>query len=241
MNEGSEDELPPELRALLKRTREAPRPLPPEVDLRAQQRLSPYFQPGGPGGGASGPPAAGGVVAGKGWLVLAGATAGLLALWGLSPAPSASPRPAPTSSGAASQVFPAAIEISDPGSQVTLPVEALPSQSASAPPPRPQVPAASPAPQETRPGELELLQGARAALGRKDADAAAQWLQEHQRLYPAGLLKEEREALRVRLLVLQGKEQEASRAREEFLQQHPGSILGETVRQHPSGAGSARE
>ncbi|MCS6901681.1 MAG: hypothetical protein RMJ98_18760 [Myxococcales bacterium] len=77
--------------------------------------------------------------------------------------------------------------------------------------------------QTARPGELELPQGARAALARKDGDAALQWIQEHQRLYPGGILKEEREALRVHALVLQGMDQEAAKAREQFLREHPGS------------------
>lgn len=263
------EDLPPELRSMLGRLRQAPRQLPGEVDQRAQERLAEYFTPGPPGGtggGASLPKAGSGVGAGSAaskWvLVVAGSALVGAAAFLTPPSPPSSP---PEPSGHA--VVPAVAEAASapaPGSPPPEPAASIPpgggvpspgQAPGSPPPPEPAARPSASAPAALSPpgsaaidrarqpaaapsakgpaasvSEIELLGGARAALDRKDTEAAQQWLQEHRRLYPGGVLREEREALQVRTLTLLGKAREAAEAREKFLREHPESILEKTVR-----------
>ncbi len=73
--------------------------------------------------------------------------------------------------------------------------------------------------------ELRLLERARAAVAREDFRAANRLLAEHARRFKAGWLAEEREALRVRVLVGLGRPNEARRAAADFEARFPRSPL----------------
>jgi len=79
------------------------------------------------------------------------------------------------------------------------------------------------------PGELLLLQGARAAVAASDFATAREALQEHARRFPAGQLTEEREALRAKTLLGLGRPQEARQAARAFEARFPDSVLGPAV------------
>jgi hypothetical protein len=73
--------------------------------------------------------------------------------------------------------------------------------------------------------ELRVLQPARQAVARHDFASALATVAEHQRLFPSGILIEEREALRVKALVGLGHIAEARRAGAAFRKQFPRSAL----------------
>ncbi|HVV52239.1 MAG TPA: hypothetical protein VHO06_21395 [Polyangia bacterium] len=73
--------------------------------------------------------------------------------------------------------------------------------------------------------ELELLQRAQAAYARRDLSEALTVVAEHARRFPRGHLAEEREALRVRLLVRMGRAAAAKRAEADFAARFPRSVL----------------
>lgn len=85
--------------------------------------------------------------------------------------------------------------------------------------------------------ELGLLQRARGAVARAEFSTALDTISEHQRRFPAGRLREEREALRIKALAGLGRNDEARRAAERFRERFPRSVLSgrieETVRPHP--------
>lgn len=72
-----------------------------------------------------------------------------------------------------------------------------------------------------KPSELSLIRQAEAA--RADSARALDLLQEHARLYPAGALAQEREALAIELLLRTGELARASSRAGRFAAQHPGS------------------
>lgn len=78
--------------------------------------------------------------------------------------------------------------------------------------------------------EREVLDIAKAALGRSDAAASLQKLGEHARLYPHGALSEEREALAVQALVSLGRKSEAEARAQRFATSYPKSVLLPAVR-----------
>lgn len=88
----------------------------------------------------------------------------------------------------------------------------------SAPPPTP------PPTPETLGDERTLLDAARVALVHKRTADAQALLVRHATLFPAGRLAEERQALSIRLLVLQGRLSEARLRARRFKEEHPGSI-----------------
>lgn len=73
----------------------------------------------------------------------------------------------------------------------------------------------------TKPSELELIQQAEAA--RADRTRALDLLQEHEHLYPAGVLAQEREALAIELLIGVGERERAESRAARFSKEHPGS------------------
>jgi hypothetical protein len=73
--------------------------------------------------------------------------------------------------------------------------------------------------------ELRVLQPARKAVAQRDFNAALATLAEHQRLYPAGILSEEREGLRIKALIGLGRITEAKRASDTFRKRFPRSAL----------------
>ncbi len=85
--------------------------------------------------------------------------------------------------------------------------------------------------------ELALLQRARASVAAGEFSAALQSIAEHQRRFPAGRLREEREALRIKALAGLGRDDEARRAAEHFRERFPRSVLSsrieETARPKP--------
>lgn len=85
--------------------------------------------------------------------------------------------------------------------------------------------------------ELALLQQARGAVAKGEFSMALDALLAHQRRFPAGRLREEREALRIKALAGLGRNDEAQRAAERFRERFPRSVLSrrieETVRPNP--------
>lgn len=74
-----------------------------------------------------------------------------------------------------------------------------------------------------KPSEAQLLSQARASL-ENDPAKALNLIAQHQRLYPRGVLTEEREVLKVRALQKTGREDAAEQEAREFRKQHPDSI-----------------
>jgi hypothetical protein len=90
------------------------------------------------------------------------------------------------------------------------------------PAPPPPVPAAqSLRPSAPEPSELQLVEAMNAALARGDAAATLGLASEHSRLYPAGVLSQEREGARALALCMTGTTAPAS----DFVRAHPGSPL----------------
>lgn len=77
--------------------------------------------------------------------------------------------------------------------------------------------------------ELEMLQRARRALSNAEFSTALAEAAEHQRRFPAGRLREEREALRVKALLGLGRIGEARAAAERFRKQYPRSVLAPRI------------
>jgi len=77
--------------------------------------------------------------------------------------------------------------------------------------------------------ENALIEAARSALGARDAQAAAGFLQRHARLHPAGQMEEEREALWVQTLIAEGDAPGARARAETFRRRFPHSIQLEAV------------
>lgn len=73
--------------------------------------------------------------------------------------------------------------------------------------------------------ELQVLQPARQAVARGEYSSALGIIAEHHRLFPHGVLTEEREALRVKALVGLGRAAEAERAGAAFRKRFPRSAL----------------
>ncbi len=77
--------------------------------------------------------------------------------------------------------------------------------------------------------ELAVLQPARSAIARGDFAAALQAVSEHSRLFPSGLLGEERDALRVRALSGLHRGEEANRAVAAFRHRYPRSVFLKSI------------
>jgi hypothetical protein len=93
-------------------------------------------------------------------------------------------------------------------------------------PPVVSTPAASNAPLvSSLANERVLLDVARLAFGRGDGDGALAALGRHEKLYPAGQLAEEREALAVRALVLTNRGDQARARAARFRKRYPASVM----------------
>jgi hypothetical protein len=105
----------------------------------------------------------------------------------------------------------------------------------SSPPKKAEASTAAPSSSATYALELAILERARDAIAKGDHAAGLRAIATHQRRFPAGLLREEREALRVKALAGLGKADEAQRAAEQFRERFPRSVLSrgmeETVKQ----------
>lgn len=77
--------------------------------------------------------------------------------------------------------------------------------------------------------ERALVDDARKALANEDATTCIARLQEHRARYPRGILREEREALSVRALVVLGRYDEARARGHKFLDQYPNSLMRSAV------------
>jgi hypothetical protein len=204
---------------------------PQDAQARVLSRLGPLLI--GPGGGGGGPGGAGGATdAGRAvraaaaagpwargaWLALAflvgGATGAAVLRATESPrivyvdrvAPALPPAVAPRAEPAPSTA---------PLAEVTSPIPDPPRPSASAP-----VPAAGQLAQERA-----LLDVARTALGRGDGEAALAAAARHERRYPSGALREEREAIAIQALVLTRRFDEARARGARFHERFLGSVL----------------
>ena len=100
---------------------------------------------------------------------------------------------------------------------------AVPAPLAPAPTPEPSTPTTSHHAQLA--AERALLERGRVALTRGDARGAEEAVEEHARRFPTGALSEEREALRIQVLIAAGKHRQAAEALGEFREQFPQSLL----------------
>jgi hypothetical protein len=129
---------------------------------------------------------------------------------------------------------PSAVPVSSPAVTASAPtLDPSPT-----PPSVVQAPAPVPAPKEDRApvsrrppeadayaAELGLLQHARAAVAAARFPAALDSIAEHERRFPAGRLREERDALRVKALAGLGRGDDARTAAERFRARYPRSVL----------------
>jgi hypothetical protein len=82
---------------------------------------------------------------------------------------------------------------------------------------------------EPSPAEAALIVAAWRAVDHRELVAATSALDEHERQFPGGLLAEERDALRVRALLLGGEQQQAEEHARGFLARYPGSVHAAAV------------
>ena len=175
-----------------------------------------------------------GLVATGGYLLLAG---------GHSPSPGAAPpaagvAPAP----AVPPPVPAPPAPLPPPNGAAPPAEALP-----APPVGHPEPSAPPAHRTAIPGsairlkeETTLVRDARQALRQGDAGRALRLLDECRRLFPRGVLEQERERLAIEALGKSGRTSEASARAATFLRRHPDSPHADEIRGLGFGAPARR-
>lgn len=167
--------------------------------------------------------------------------------WAISPSHDA-PEPTTMNVGPPAEVAPSAPAPATDGKVETLPstrVEDLPSSSQ--PAPRPAGKVGSPIPATTAAAsaavsaddapslarEVALIQGARAALARGEANEALRTLDVHDREFPNGTLRPESRVLRIETLVRAGGEQNVARANvlgDAFLAEHRSGPQARRVR-----------
>jgi hypothetical protein len=232
--------LEPWLQQLLaeERTRGA---LPPAVSADIERRLdatlaTPRAEPGaGHGAGAAAPSAlrrAWPAVLGS---FVAGALTGAVAMRLLDPAPAQHAPPTPPARLEVALPAPRPLPRADaPAVGAVVPADAAPSDTIA--------PAAPAAPRKARSGdgpevdrrlrdERALLELARTAFERGRAREALDALQEHARRFASGRLSEERESLRVPVLVELGRHDEARQTAARFHARYPGSLFLPLVEQ----------
>ena len=112
---------------------------------------------------------------------------------------------------------------------VPAPIERVDEMRPARPPKIDPAPAASPSSAGTYALELAVLEPARAAVARGDHASALRAIGNHERRFPAGILREEREALRVKALSGLGKDDEARKAAERFRERFPRSVLAPSL------------
>jgi hypothetical protein len=121
--------------------------------------------------------------------------------------------------------------VAPPPVATTEPVPDAPKNDVRPAPPEksPIVPASRSTPSNPDALELGLLQRVRADVARGDFAAALDAIGEHERRFPAGRLREEREALRVKALSGLGKKDEARAAAQKFKSRFPRSVLSASI------------
>jgi hypothetical protein len=257
MSDQTSDPLDPRLLELL-RAHAPPLHAPAEALERVAARLAAEVpgrdagHGGSPGAGAPAAPAGGPATAGgvgmlgaKGLLPIAlafavGAGAGV-ALTRAREAPVERvvyvDRPAPLAPASAEPLredAPASVPVESLplAPSITPRTRATPSSTASSAPTAPTAPTAPAAPRASTDGiavERALLDEARDALRRGDAEACLEAVGRHKARYPAGGLAEEREALAVRALVDSGRAAEARERANAFVVEYPASLLRPAV------------
>jgi hypothetical protein len=218
----------PELGTLLQQLR-AMEPAPPEVRARARARLMGAAAVVGSGGGPAGVRAGRSVLSGKAavaalaFLVGGVAGAGLYAMMRPTPAPRvvyverpAAPRDAPTA--APPSPAPVAEPVPNPAAAGAPPLSAASVGTARTGSRVSQLSA-----------ERALLDEARAALSTGDPSQALDRLERHRRTFPAPILGEERDALRVEALAKEGHGDEARAAADAFRRRWPDSLFSSVV------------
>lgn len=77
--------------------------------------------------------------------------------------------------------------------------------------------------------ERELIDMARAALSRGRPEVALEAIERHQRSFPRGTLREERDAIRIQALAAEGRRAEAEQAVKQFHRSYPSSVMSDVV------------
>jgi hypothetical protein len=223
------DSLPPpdpELEAVLQQLR-AIEPAPAEVRARARSRLLSAAMAAGSGGGAGSVRAGRALLTGKaGVAVLAfllggGAGAALYALMRPPPAPRVVYVERPAAQPESPPVAP--VPAPTAGATPLATASVAPATAASVGPVR----AVSRVSQLA--AERTLLDEARADLSAGDASQSLDLLERHRRTFPAPILGEERDALRVEALAKQGRGDEARAAGAAFRRRWPDSLFSSAV------------
>jgi hypothetical protein len=237
----SDHDLPPldaDVRALVERTRDEPRPS-LEAQLRVQRALDGILGPAGgsaPSGGEA-HPALGSArqTARLAASFVLGAAVGAIGMKAASPRLAAPPIPiAATSPVEPQAVRSPSLAAASPRIEVSPASSAEPRASGN---PRGPDPSAAQAQATRRPAvvgsdlaaERALLDGARHALESEDAAAALAAVDLHQRRFPNGLLAQEREAIAVRALLALGRRDEAAKRATRFHARFPDSPLWPTI------------
>ena len=228
MNEADIDPLDEDVRGLVRQAATAAANVPVGARSRVLARVDSAIGPGGgpPGGapGVSAPPSPAGM-RGLGRLLpvaaaflVGGLTGAWLARATVSPAPLVVyvDRVIPQTPAAATPaVGPVPVAVSPPVVATT---------------PQPSRPASTPSASVTgAPGQLAaerlLLDGARHALEQEDGAAALDATTRHERLYPNGVLTQEREAMAIRALAQLGRDGDARARAARFRARFPDSML----------------
>jgi hypothetical protein len=212
---------------------------------------------GGSGAGGAGPASSGANAAGslkalgastKLWgtgLVATAALSGTIYLAGARSDGPTPARPAPVEATAPNPGAPAPPRPDHPAPVPSM-VDAAQGQTTVAEPPATTPPGARSAPELRTAGtEADTIRRAATALARGDAPATLAALDAHAATYPDGAHAEERDALRVRALVLAERWQAAHAAAARFLDHYPASIhraaverASDTIPDNPGAAGA---
>lgn len=219
------DELPEDVGKLLEDARELRGPS-DAVREKMRGRLLAALPPPGPmgGGGGGGPSGAGGSFFPRvpAWVAAATFAAGLAAGVGLRPSAPAATTPLV---GEPARIVTQA-EGPKPSAVPTLAATDLPLVAPNKPSPIASTPAhGSTSHASDLAAERAVLDVARTALGRGDAENALSAATEHAKKFPRGALSEEREAIAVQALAAGGRKDEARARAERFKKAHPDSIL----------------
>jgi hypothetical protein len=146
--------------------------------------------------------------------------------------PRAGAAPVPVTSPSESESASVPVEVLP---RAPMPGSVLPRALASAPaskPPSapPSAPTTDPQPPSSLDGEIALLRDARSALNAGDAALALSLLDQHDRLYPGGVLGEDGAAERIYALCALGEASQARALADRFLASHPSSPHAGAVR-----------
>jgi hypothetical protein len=120
----------------------------------------------------------------------------------------------------AAALAPSQAAASGPAPEVPPPVRVVQIVSAPVPPPTPE---------DQLTAERRLLDIARRALEAEDPARALQAAAQHERRFPSGVLAQEREAMGIRALVMQGRAEDARARADRFAARFPDSLLWPTI------------